>query len=396
MSSIVSIPATWAYRAAIGWRNKRYDRGKGVERIDRPVISVGNITVGGTGKTPMVAAIVDMLLEAGHHPVIAMRGYGASDGQMSDEESELVDQFSQVPVIANPDRVSTLREFFADPANDQYDCVVLDDGFQHRQLHRDVDLVLIDATQNTFQDSILPAGRLREPLDNLSRADAVIVTRSNEVNSTLSYTIKKYHNRLPLAWARHTWTGVQIFGPDARQGTTTWFDKKRVVTMTGVGNPKAVEEQISDAGAMVRRKFPVRDHQKYDEEMLQPVREACSHPQIDGFVVTAKDWVKLRELIAWETWPVDVVVPQVKVEFIDGNDALRDLVFNMLEAFEPPEEFLADLPLDTPTPAVDDEEVEEVTKQLQALEDDDIAEALDELDDASSAVRTSSSNEEAA
>src|SRR4051794_5329108 len=139
------------YSWEIGRRNRRYDAGRGVVRFDRPVISVGNLSVGGTGKTPMVAHIVGVLLQAGHTPAIAMRGYGSkASGGRSDEAEEYRRKFPGVPVLARPDRTLALIEQFArehdDAGGRQSDVVVLDDGFQHRKIARDLDIVLVDAS----------------------------------------------------------------------------------------------------------------------------------------------------------------------------------------------------------------------------------------------------------
>ena len=107
----VTIGASWFYRLAIRARNARFDRGVGVATVDRPVISVGNLTTGGVGKTPMVMWLVELLTKHGHRPVIAMRGYGSARGERSDEEAEYLDRLSDVPVLADPDRAAALREF---------------------------------------------------------------------------------------------------------------------------------------------------------------------------------------------------------------------------------------------------------------------------------------------
>ena len=167
----LTIPASWVYRSAIALRNRRYDR-NGVERISVPVISVGNITTGGVGKTPMVAWLARQLLEAGHRPAICMRGYGSSRTQRSDEEMEYEAILPEVAVVADPNRAAAARRHLS--RHPETDCLLLDDGFQHRQLHRDLDLVLLDATVHLPAERMLPAGHLREPVGNLQRADAVI------------------------------------------------------------------------------------------------------------------------------------------------------------------------------------------------------------------------------
>lgn len=328
----LALPASWAYRVALRARNRRFDRGQGVERLDRPVISIGNITMGGTGKTPLVAWTANMLLDHDAQPVIAMRGYKARRGESSDEEQEYRDQFAErVPVLAAPDRVAALRSLFVDPAHVRRDCVILDDGFQHRRLARELDIVLIDATQRTFEDRVLPAGRLREPLHNLRRADAIVVSRAGAMDSSLSHMIERFHGRPPLAWTSHVWTGLELAGRETGEVDPTWLSGKRVVAMFGVGNPDPVENQVRGYGGSIRRRMPVRDHQHYTERFLNDeIRAACADRWIDALIVTPKDWVKLRSLMDWSRWPTTVVIPRLKIEFISGEDALRERILGLL------------------------------------------------------------------
>jgi tetraacyldisaccharide 4'-kinase len=329
----LALPASWAYRAALQARNRRFDRGQGVEQLDRAVISVGNITLGGTGKSPFVAWVTQTLLDAGAHPVIAMRGYKARKGELSDEEQEYRDRFGDhVPVIATPDRAAALRALFVDPAHVRRDFVVLDDGFQHRRIARDLDLVLIDATQDTFNERLVPAGRLREPLANLRRADAVIVSRAQSVDSSLSHMVERHHGRPPVAWTRHLWSRLELAGRETGFVDPNWLNGKRVVTMFGVGNPMPVEQQVRQLGASIRRRMPVRDHQHYTEKFLaEEIRPACADRWIDALVVTPKDWVKLRSILDWSRWPATVVIPQLKLEFLAGEADIRHRLLDTLK-----------------------------------------------------------------
>jgi tetraacyldisaccharide 4'-kinase len=330
----LALPASWAYRAALRARNRRFDRGQGVERLDRPVISIGNITLGGTGKSPLVAWIAQVVLDAGGHPVIAMRGYKARKGESSDEEQEYRERFGDlVPVLATPDRAAALRALFVEPAHVRRDCVILDDGFQHRRLARNLDLVIIDATQDTFNDRVIPAGRLREPLHNLRRADSVIVSRAESIDSSLSHMVERHHGRPPVAWTRHSWTGLELAGRETGTVDPQWLSGKRVVAMFGVGNPGPVEQMVRELGASIRRRMPVRDHQHYTERFLNDeIRPACADRWIDALIVTPKDWVKLRSLLDWSRWPATVVIPRLQLDFIAGEDALRDRILATAKA----------------------------------------------------------------
>ena len=196
----LTVPASWLYRFAINVRNARFDRGVGVVTLDRPVISVGNLTTGGVGKTPMVMWIAELLRRHDYRPVIGMRGYGARRGERSDEEAEYLDRLDDVAVVAEPDRAAALSTFLED--HREVDCAILDDGFQHRRIARQLDLVLIDASRRTLTDRFLPAGHLREPIANLQRADAVIVTRAEAIDVSLSAQIAQNLGKPPVSPAR--------------------------------------------------------------------------------------------------------------------------------------------------------------------------------------------------
>ncbi len=319
----VTIGASWFYRLAIRGRNARFDRGVGVATVDRPVISVGNLTTGGVGKTPMVMWLAEMLTKHRHRPVIAMRGYGSARGEPSDEEAEYLDRLGDVPVVADPERAAALGSFL--PQHPEIDCVILDDGFQHRGIGRQLDLVLIDASRETFADRLLPAGHLREPIANLRRADAVVVTRAESVDDSLSAQIAQNLGKPPVAWSRHMWSDLDVWAAGGLDSVETeWLAGKRVLTMLGVGHPVSIVRQVQAAGAAVVVNVPVRDHQRYDRAKLAAARDLCRG--LDAMVTTAKDWVKVRRLIDLETWPVPVVVPRLALEVFHGAGELEDLV----------------------------------------------------------------------
>ena len=325
----LTLPVSWSYGRIIAARNRKFDRGENITRFDLPVISVGNITTGGTGKTPMVAWIASMLMKHGVSPVIAMRGYKARSAGMSDEQAEYHEMLPGVPVVANADRIGALREFL--PRHPEVKCIILDDGFQHRQIHRELDLVLIDAGAGTFGDRLLPAGNLREPLGNLRRADAVVVTHADggiptsEI-SNLKSQIAQDHGRPPLAWSRHVWTELAMFDCDGheRRVEPSWLQSNRVAVMLGIGRPQSVIDQLQERGATVAAHIPASDHEHYTPSKVAAARKACEG--CDALVVTGKDWVKLCGLIDLRTWPVPIVVPRLAIEVFEGEASLRERI----------------------------------------------------------------------
>ena len=183
-------------------RNLIFDLGlRRPKRLDRPVISVGNLTVGGTGKTPMVLELVCRLKAMGQQPAVLMRGYGACS--MGSDEATLLSEQAAVPVVAQADRSAAGSALLA--KQPQVSLFVLDDAFQHRQLHRDLNLLLIDATEPFGFRRLLPRGLLREPVRGARRADAVIVTHAEQVGAAqltqLDQRIEKVAGMPPVAHA---------------------------------------------------------------------------------------------------------------------------------------------------------------------------------------------------
>lgn len=314
----IAIPAAYVYAAAMRWRNARFDRGEGVERLDIPVISIGNLTVGGTGKTPMTAWTVRRLIELEHTPAIAMRGYRAHDG-ISDEADEHRRMLPGVPVIVGADRYAAIERAGREGAS--FDCVVLDDGFQHRRLHRDLDLVLIDRRRPGLDDRVLPAGWLREPPSALARADGVIVSHAEAPDAALAAAIERWHGRPPLAWFRHAWKGLTLHRPGDVDTVVqvNWLRGCRVLTSLGIGQPAGVEGAALDAGATIVARFPRGDHARYDRRDVEKLARACR--DVDALLVTAKDWAKLGRLIH-SGFPVPVVVPMLEFQPVAGAEAL--------------------------------------------------------------------------
>lgn len=320
-------PAAWMYGVAVAARNRKFDRGAGVVKLRVPVVSVGNITVGGTGKSPVVRWIASLLQREGVKPVIAMRGYGATRGEKSDEQLEHEELLPGVDVLAQPDRVAAITPYLAQHAD--AGCVILDDGFQHRRIARDLDIVLIDARQPGLDDALLPAGRLREPVRSLRRASAVFVTRAERMDDRLAARITALHGKPPAAWLRHVWSRMRIYSAGSGASTLEslgWLRGKRVAVMAGVGLPASFAEQVQAAGAAVQRHVPVRDHQRYSASMLAGLANEMS--EFEALVTTLKDWVKMRGVIDLQRWTVPIVVPELAIEAMQGEDA----VIAMLEA----------------------------------------------------------------
>ncbi len=313
------------YRAVIERRNRWYDSGRGVVEFDRPCISVGNLSVGGTGKTPMVAIVVEWLRRAGRAPVIAMRGYGARRGQ-SDEELEHRRKFPDVPVVARPDRAQALIELFdrAEEEGTRIDCIVLDDGFQHRRIARRLDLVLIDATRSPFEDRLLPAGWLREPVESLRRAGAVAVTHAESVTPERVDDLLERLSRVcragtAFAVCRHSWSGFVRRTPEGveeRVGVGA-LAQAEVVPVCAIGNPEAFLGQARRHCGRCAGPIVLRDHARFGARLVRRLADS------DAVVLTTeKDWSRLEPV-----WPraarATVARPLLTLEFDRGGDELR-------------------------------------------------------------------------
>ncbi len=189
------------YAAAVDWRNRRYDCGATVQRVGVPVVSVGNLTLGGTGKTPLVEWLARWFADRGVRVVLVSRGYGALPGQPNDEALELAQSLPQVPHLQNRDRVQAALEAIGELGAQ---LILLDDGFQHRRLARDLDLVLVDALEPFGFGHVFPRGTLREPLAGWRRARRSRyrgLIWSTSLSGTASDGRWSAMRRTPLGWS---------------------------------------------------------------------------------------------------------------------------------------------------------------------------------------------------
>jgi len=289
-------PLSWVYAAAMNRRNRRYDR-RDLRANDPgiPVVSIGNITTGGTGKTPIVMLIARRAIERGMRPVILTRGYGAPPGRQSDEVLEYGVALRDVPVVVNPDRVAAARE-----ARDAHgaDCVVLDDGFQHRRLPRTLDLVVIDALDPWGAGCVLPAGRLREPLRGLSRADVFVVSRCNQVGEAavdgIDARLRELNAEAPIAHADVSASALVRQSGEREAPDALGFSC--VLPVCGVGNPATFLRSVELLAGCVASPLVYRDHCRYGAKLCDRIAAWARRAGADVVVTTRKDWVKLSPM----------------------------------------------------------------------------------------------------
>jgi tetraacyldisaccharide 4'-kinase len=322
-------PLSALYRAGLEHKSGAFDAGHGVITIDRPVISVGNLSVGGTGKTPMTSWIVRTLIDAGHTPAIAMRGYRSKNG-VSDEADAYARALPGTPVVAQPDRLEGLFRLFADDEGRAVDVVVLDDGFQHRRIARQLDLVLIDATRDPFLDRLLPAGWLREGPAALVRASGVVLTHTDRAEpSAIDALVRAIEGAGPpvLARSRHAWLGLDVFDQGAdRAESLPWLHGRRVAVVCAVGRPESVFTAARDAiGGEPAATLALRDHDPYAASTCARIERLIASSGADTLLVTDKDWSKLapRETARFG---VPIARPRLGLAFDEGEDTLRGAV----------------------------------------------------------------------
>ncbi|MDF1809994.1 MAG: tetraacyldisaccharide 4'-kinase [Phycisphaerales bacterium] len=342
----ISRPLSWLYRVGIGFENRRYNQGIGVSKLDIPVISVGNLSAGGTGKTPMVHWVVKIVQEMGVTPLIAMRGYGARPGELSDEEQVHQIAFPDVLVVAQPDRVAGIQAHLE--SGSRFDIVILDDGFQHRRVARDLDFVLIDASHPPYVDSLLPRGFLREPISSLDRADAIVITHRELVSENELNTIKaRIQNQLPscpIAVASHEWRSAQRFDQfeDCWVSTEVGieeFEGVPVFAACGIGNPEGFYASIKSAGWDLVDSQTLKDHHEFDLQTIETILNKMRKSELKTLVMTQKDWVKASKSILSSQldldWPISIVVPELGFKFWSGEEKIRTVVQQALCASNP-------------------------------------------------------------
>lgn len=300
-----------------------------------PVISIGNITVGGTGKTPLVIWFANQLAEKEKNVCVLTRGYGREDVSkrvvVSDGKEILTDAktggdeplmlaeslINKAAVISDKDRFSA--SLWAKD-NLKSDVFILDDGFQHLRIKRTFDVVAVDATNPFGNGFLLPAGRLRESLSALQRADCIIITKTNlgEDIDTLRAKLKSHSKGRPVFFSRFRTTG-------ARQINDNNFVELKSLpepcaAFCGLGNPTAFFKQIKRAGLMLVSKQSFRDHHYYTQEDIEKIEREAKEKEARCLITTAKDAVKLRDL----KFTLPCYALEIEVE-IDEEEDLKNL-----------------------------------------------------------------------
>ncbi|HEY8749605.1 MAG TPA: tetraacyldisaccharide 4'-kinase [Tepidisphaeraceae bacterium] len=310
------------YSGAMSVRNRLYaSRVLKTHRLGRPVISIGNITTGGTGKTPVVRWLAERLRDEGRQVGILSRGYGSKPGELGDELTMLDRALNDGsrPVVfleANPDRIAGAASLIAH--HPEVQVLLLDDAFQHRRAARDMDIVLISAVNPFGFGHVLPRGLLREPLSGLSRAGAIIITHADQQSaediSQIEGQIRRFNSAAPIYRAVHALVGLSS---EFERVPMEALSGRRYFVFCGIGNPQALEKPLAAFGDSAGRRW-YGDHHDYSAAEIASLNAEGRAAGADLMVTTEKDWAKIAALP-----PQDGLLPIWRVEmelrFIDGD-----------------------------------------------------------------------------
>ncbi len=295
-----------------------------------PVLSVGNLTVGGTGKTPLVLRILRILREMNRRPAVLLRGYRSGRSGLSDEALLYGRRADGAAVHVGADRLESARRATGAGA----DVLVLDDGFQHRRLRRDADIVLLDATAPFGGGWPLPAGLLREFPHALAQADCIVLSRTDQASPDALRALRNRIGRMapgvPFCESRHAPARLATLAGETRPLES--LRGRRLVAACGIGRPDAFARTLRDAGAEVRAVFPFPDHHAWTRDDLRTLRFAAETHAADC-IVTEKDAVKLASRP--DDCPEGTLVLGVEMVLAD-EEPLRRVIHDAIARFDLP------------------------------------------------------------
>ncbi len=340
---VLLLPLSLLYWWVTAIRNWLFERGVlRTTNIGVPVISVGNISSGGTGKTPFVEVVVRKLQSKGRKPAILSRGYGrksrgyvlVSDGhtelvtsvEAGDEPAELAGRLNNVAVVVDEDRVGGARRVVREQ---NVDCIVLDDGFQHRYIGRDIDIVLLTADEILEARHLLPAGDRRETMGSLRRADLIVVSKCSGAG--------QYHeaaNRL-ARWKSARRAGFRMRSKGLQKVADRSYihrntaENAPVLLFSGIGSPKAFAASVLEFGCRIVGRIDFPDHHWYSGDDLTRIHREFKNREARFAVTTRKDLVRLQALgqeYRGFLKDIPLCVLESEPDFIAGEDALDELI----------------------------------------------------------------------
>lgn len=287
------------------------------EKVPLKIISVGNLTLGGTGKTPFVIRLAGIMLEDLRKPVtVLIRGYGW------DEQTMLKKKLPDTPILVGPDRVRSAHKAIKLYGSDT---AILDDGFQYWELQRNLDIVLIDSGDPFGNGRLFPRGVLREPKDAVKRASVIVFTKVDKKISVLENIKNELLKINPdLVFVESLHKPVHLYDFKARKEYPLDFlNGKRVVLLSSIGDPEHFEETARSLGADAAEHIIYGDHHNYRESDAERVVKRCSERKFDFILTTEKDEVKLRRMsLSFASYTVMTLV--IELEITKGSELLVD------------------------------------------------------------------------
>ncbi len=277
------------------------------KRLCGRTISVGNLSLGGTGKTPLVINISKESIRRGFSTCILTRGYKSKT-----DESMIVSR-GEGPLVSWQEcgdeaylMASRIRGAWVVKDSNRYrggliagekDVYILDDGFQHWRLYRDIDIVVIDTSRPSYNDRLLPLGRLREPFEEIKRADLIVLNRAENRMPHLEDMIRRYNKDAPIFYSEIE--PVSLADIRGKQEDISVLKGKRVVIFSGIGNPKQFRDSFYLLNANVVETVEFRDHFVYDEKDIEKITGIAFKKKADMIITTEKDIIKLHDYIGW-------------------------------------------------------------------------------------------------
>ncbi len=314
---------TVAYAALHGGRRLLYSAGilRSV-RFPCPVLSVGNITCGGTGKTPFVEYLARWFARRHFRVAILARGYGRAGGRGADDEDLISEmEIENVVRLAGPDRVALARKALADY---RADVLILDDGFQHYRIRRTLDIVLVDATDPFAGGHLLPRGLLRERPGALRRADLIVLTRADQAAPGALEDLRRRLN--PAAEAVHRPVCVRGLA-NRKQYGTDWLRGKSVYAFCGVGNPASFRRTLESLGAQIVKFRAFGDHHAYTAEDLRRLNAEAQEFMAEAMVTTEKDAARLSPGGGFD---LPLAALRVEIEIRRGEESLEERLLGVV------------------------------------------------------------------
>jgi tetraacyldisaccharide 4'-kinase len=294
--------------------------------LPRPVISIGNLTLGGTGKTPLTGFVVDALKKKGYTPAILIRGYGATKG-FSDEVELYKELLPEICLGQGRNRFTSGLKILKE--NSKVNVFVMDDGFQHWSLDRDLDIVVVDATNPFGNEFLLPRGILREPLSALKRADIIVLTKVDlaKENCANIYTAVRKNN-FHAIFVESIYEPIKLVNLKDRGIDKDILELKGhdVAVFSALGNSQGFEKTIQALGGKVQKAFSFLDHHVYTKADLQKMMDEARAQSIKMFITTQKDAVKLRSLENCFPKDIDFFALAISFKIIKGEKEFKERV----------------------------------------------------------------------